>query len=122
MLLIKTSAGTLRNVLLNAKHAVNGRPSNVREGDIILVSQTKGTLARGQKPIRWIMDYVRAYKDSSGESDKLWGRHWPYIVEARNVRSVEPFDLDDIRTTNKKYKKVRTFCAVAPEDEAAVLD
>lgn len=122
MLLIKTSAATLHNVLLNAKHAVNGRPSNVREGDIILVSQTKGTLARGQMPIRWIMEYVRTYKDARGESDKLWGKHWPYIIEARNVRSIEPFDLDDIRATTKGYYKVQTFCAVKPEDEAAVLE
>jgi 5-methylcytosine-specific restriction protein A len=122
MLLIKTSAGTLRNVLLKAKHAVHGRPSNLREGDIILVSQTKGTLARGQMPIRWIMDYVRTYEDLRGESDRLWGQHWPLIIEAKNVRSIEPFDLDDIRATNKEYYKVQTFCAVKPEDEAAVLE
>lgn len=122
MLLIKTSGGTLRNVLLNAKHAVHGRPSNVRVGDIILVSQTKGTLVRGQMPIRWIMEYVRTYEDLNGESDRLWGRHWPYIIEARNVRSVEPFDLDDIRATDREYYKVQTFCAVEPEDEAAVLE
>jgi 5-methylcytosine-specific restriction enzyme A len=122
MLLIKTSASTLREVLLNAKHAVHGRPGNVRKGDLILVSQTKGTLATGQLPVRWVMEYVRTYEDVSGESDRLWGRHWPYIIEATNVRSVEPFDLDAIRATDKLYKDVQTFSTVRSEDEAAVLE
>ena len=122
MLLIKTSAGTLRNVLLNVKHAVHGRPSNVRTGDLILVSQTKDTLARGQLPIRWVMEYVRTYEDLGGESDALWGRHWRYIIEARNVRNVEPFNIDDIRVTTKVYRDVQTFGLVEPEDEAAVLE
>jgi 5-methylcytosine-specific restriction protein A len=120
MILLKTGAETLGAVLEKAKHAQHGRPRGAEPGDTILIAQTKGTLRPGQKPIRWIMEYVGAYEDVRGESERIWGKHWPYIIEGRNVRDVEPFDIADLQVTGKDYGAVQAQCPVEPEDAAAV--
>lgn len=122
MLLIKTSSGTLEAVLREAKHALHGKPQNAKAGETILVSQTKNGLLPGQKPIRWIMEYVECYRDALNESDKIWGKHWEFIVKADKVRAVEPFDIDDIKVTDKNYASTQTFSYVDPEDEKAILE
>lgn len=121
MLLIKTSIATLEAVLREAKHALHLRPQGLEFGDIILIAQTKDSLRRKQKAIRWIMNYVQIYKDVNDESDKIWGKHWPYIIEGDNVRSVEPFNIEDIQITNKHYGSAQAFSPINPEDESAIL-
>ena len=37
------------------------------------------------------------------------------------MRSVEPFDINDIKVTSKNYDADHDFCVVAPEDEEEVL-
>jgi 5-methylcytosine-specific restriction enzyme A len=121
MIIFKTDVSTLKNVLAAAKHAVNGRPTRAKAGDIILVAQTVETLQPGQKSINWIMEYVRSYEDTEGETIKLWGRSWRYIVEARSVRQVEPFNIDELQRSNKNYGAAVNFTYLDPEDEEAVL-
>jgi 5-methylcytosine-specific restriction protein A len=121
MILLRTGPDTLDAVLREAKHALHGRPQGVSPGDIILIAQLKGTLRPGQKPIRWIMEYVDAYEDKIGESEQIFGRPWRYIIEGRDVRNIEPFDIADIQVTNKCYGPGGPLCHVEAEDEAAVL-
>lgn len=121
MLLFKNSSKTMEGVLKNAKHATNGKPHDVKPGDIILIAQTKSTLLPGQKPIRWIMDFVSCEEDEDNLSDKIWGKHWRYIISGENVRAVEPFDLNEIKITSKNYDAVQTFAVIDPEDEGEVL-
>jgi|SRR5665647_710872 len=122
MLLFKNSAKTMEGVLNNAKHATDGKPHHVKPGDIILIVQTKSTLLPGQKPIRWIMNYVSCVEDVNNLSDKTWGKHWRYIINGENVRSVEPFDINEIKITSKNYDAVQTYSIVEPEDEEKVLN
>lgn len=109
MLLFKNSAATMEGVLRNAKHATDGMPHHVKPGDIILIAQTKNTLLPGQKPIRWIMDFVSCEEDVNNQSDKIWGKHWRYIINGNNVRSVEPFDIKDIKLLPKITMLFRLF-------------
>jgi 5-methylcytosine-specific restriction protein A len=122
MLLFKNSAKTMEGVLNNAKHATDGKPHHVKPGDIILISQTKNTLLYGQKPIRWVMNYLSCEEDVDNLSDKIWGKHWRYIINGENVRSVEPFDINEIKITSKNYDAVQTYSVVEPEDEEEVLN
>ena len=39
----------MEGVLKNAMHATDGKPSDVKKGDIILISQTKNTLKKDEK-------------------------------------------------------------------------
>ena len=121
IILFKNHASTLNGVLKNAKHASNGRPRNIKPGDIILIAQTKGSLLPNEKPIRWIMNYVSCYEDTENESSKIWGKKWRYIIQGENVRSIEPFDIEDIKVSNKDYNSVQTFCELEPNDEKEVL-
>lgn len=122
MLLFKNSATTMEGVLKNAKHASDGKPHRIKPGDIILIAQTKNTLLPGQKPIRWIMNFMSCEEDVKNLSDKIWGKHWRYIINGSNVRSVEPFDINDIKVTSKNYDAVQTYSIVEPEDEEEVIN
>lgn len=122
MLLFKNSAKTMEGVLNNAKHAADGKPHDVKLGDIILIAQTKSTLPSGQKPIRWIMNFVSCEEDINNLSDKIWGKHWRYIINGENIRPVEPFDINEVKVTSKNYDAVQTFAVIDPEDEDRVLN
>lgn len=121
MLLFKNSASTMEGVLSNLKHATDVKPRNVKSGDIILIAQTKKTLLRGQKSIRWVMNFVSIEEDVDNLSDKIWSRHWKYIINGNNLRSVEPFDIDDIKVTSTNYGAAEKFSIIRPEDEEKVL-
>lgn len=122
MILFKNKAETMQGVLKEAKHATDGKPRYLSPGDLILIAQTKGTLLPNQKPIRWIMNFVSCKEDSNNESDRIWGRHWRYIITGENVRSVEPFDIDDIKLSSKNYAAAQTHCEVEREDEEVILE
>jgi 5-methylcytosine-specific restriction protein A len=121
MILFKNKAETMEGVLGEAKHATDARPRNANRGDIILIAQTKDTLRPGQKPIRWMMNFVSCEEDVNNESDRIWGRHWRYIINGENVRPVEPFDIDEIKISSKNYGATRVHAEVNPEDEAIIL-
>jgi len=120
MLLLKTRAETLPGVLGNAKHASFTRP-NADPGDPILIAQTKSTLEPGQKSIRHVMTFVACYEDINNESDRIWGKHWTYIIEGRDVRVIKPFNLEDIQISDHNYDPIVTHGRLKDEDEAAVL-
>lgn len=111
----------MEGVLKNASHATNGKPHEIKEGDIILIAQTKNTLNNGEKPIRWIMNYVSCKEDNEDMTLKIWGHKWRYIIKGENIRSVEPFDIMDIKISSKDYNAVQTHCQIEKEDEKLVL-
>ena len=122
MLLFKNKSDTMQGVLVNAMHATMGKPHGAVKGDIILIAQTKTTLRQGEKPIRWIMNFVSCEEDKDDLTIKIWGHKWRYIVVGENLRSIEPFDLMDIKTSSKDYNAVQTHCQILDEDEEQVLD
>lgn len=122
MLLFKNSAKTMEGVLNNAKHATDGKPHDVKPGDMILIAQTKSMLLPGQKPIRWIMNFVSCEEDINNLSDKIWEKHWRYIINEENIRPVEPFDINEVKVTSKNYDAVQTFAVIDPEDEDRILN
>jgi len=112
----------MQGVLENAMHATNGKPKGVNKGDLILIAQTKNTLNGGEKPIRWVMDFVSCEDDKTDLTLKIWGKKWRYIVKGENVRPVEPFDIMDIKISLKDYDAVQTHCRLLEEDEEQVLN
>ena len=121
MLLFKNRADTMQGVLENASHATNGKPHGVKKGDIILIAQTKNTLKNDEKPIRWIMNYVSCKEDNENLTLKIWGHKWRYIIKGDNIRSVEPFDIMDIKVSSKDYNAVQTHCRIDKNDEEEIL-
>ena len=122
MILIKNTADTLGQVIANMRSASNTLPGKVQHGDIVLVAQTKNTLKKGEKSIRYVMYFDESYEDVSNESEALWGKKWKYIIKCFGIRSVEAFDIEDIQVSKHNYKAVVTHCSLLKEDEEAVLD
>lgn len=117
MLLVKTHKDTLPKVIEFCKHALDAQPT-LSQGEIILIAQTKDTLSLGDKPIRYRMEFYRIYADNESESERIWQqKHWAYILEGRNCRSLKkPFDISEVRISNRDYKQGGPFMHVAPED------
>ena len=65
------------------------------------------------------MYYDGYYEDQDGESKRLWGKQWRYIIKGKNVRPIEPFNMEDVAKSYRFYGGYYLY--VAPEDEAAVL-
>ncbi|MDU6359779.1 HNH endonuclease [Zhenhengia yiwuensis] len=122
MIIFKNNASTLQEILINSKHASPTEPQNLKEGDIILIAQTKDKLPKGEKSIRYIMKFKRLYKDDNDESVKLWGKKWPYIIEGEDVTAIEPFNIEDIQKSNKNYDPIVSFGEVEASDEQEILN
>jgi 5-methylcytosine-specific restriction enzyme A len=121
MVIFKTAPSTLKEVLTHCKHASHNEIKCV-PGETILIQQTLKTLKPSEKSIRWAMDYVRTYFDQEKESDEIWGSHWNFIIEGKNLRYIEPFDIEDIQISAKNYKSAVTHARLEKSDEESVLD
>lgn len=121
MIIIKTNKTTLQKVIEIEKHATQKRV-NCNSGDLMLIQQNLRSLYKGEKSIKWVMNFVSQYEDINGESQRLWGKKWKYIIAGKNLRKVPSFDMWDIQITNRDYKKVQWMGYVEPEDQSQVLD
>lgn len=120
LLLLKTSGETIGNVIRHAKHATNAIP-NAQPGDLLLIAQTISSLELGEKQIRYVMTFKGYRLDTQGESQRIWGKQWKYMIDGYDVTEVPGFDLKDIQVTNKNYGPVVTHCRLDPKDEKAIL-
>jgi hypothetical protein len=103
MILLKTSGRTIDKVVEHAKHALH-RPLYLARGELILISQTEDSLRHADLPIRCSMEYVRCYEDKDGESLRIWGKRWNYIVEGANCRRLrKPFRMSEVQVSDKNY-------------------
>ncbi|HMK20567.1 MAG TPA: HNH endonuclease [Chitinophagaceae bacterium] len=121
MIIIKTDKSTLSKVIEIEKHATQ-KKITCSPGDVILIQQNSSSLSKGEKSIKWVMDFVSQYEDQDGESLKFWGKKWKYIIQGRNVRKIPPFDPSDIQVTDKNYIGIQWMGYIDPEDEVEVLN
>ncbi len=121
MIIIKTDKTTISKVVEIGKHATQ-KKIQCNPGDLILIQQNVNSLNKGEKSIRWVMNFADQYEDKNGESQKLWGKQWKYVITGKNIRKVPPFDIWDIQVTDKNYKGVQWMGYVDAEDETEVLD
>lgn len=121
MVIFKTKLSTLNGVLNESKHAFHTKVECF-EGETILIQQTYDSLRPGEKAIRWAMTYSKTYFDNTNETDRIWGSHWNYIIEGKNLRSIEPFNIEDIQVSSKNYKSAVTHVWVDQQDEVMILD
>lgn len=118
IVILRTSKETIGEVVRQSKYALCGAldEGKLRPGDTILIAQTVAT-SGGQAPIRYRMEYVRCYADRTGESKRIWGKQWPFMVEGANARPLKkPFDIRRLQVTTKNYAQGGTVVYVEPED------
>jgi len=121
MIIFKTDAATLPGVVANAKHALVRVPAQIRPGDLILIAQTIQTLQPGQRQIRYCMSFVRFYKDTLRESDRIWGHHWPFIIEGTGLKELaRPFNIAVVQKSSKNYGQGGPVVYVDPLDQREI--
>ncbi len=122
MIIFRTSADTIHNVVKLSKHALASQPK-LSEGELILISQTITDSTGSKPPIRYIMEFVRIYEDLLGESNEIWGRQWRYIIEGKNCRRLKrPFNIGVFQVSNQNYAQGGPYVYVLPEDEEIIRE
>ena len=118
IIILKTDSTHVEGVRRNAKHATDVPPRNLSPGDIILIQVTVLSSNNPEPVIRYRMEFVRCYEDKMKESDNIWGRHWRYIVEGRNLKNLlHPFDIRKLQTSNVSYGQgAIKYVYVRPQD------
>ncbi len=118
MIILRTSPETIQEVVRLSKHALDYKP-RLTKGELILISQnTVFGIRDDTPPIRYVMEFDWVHLDTSGESMRIWGRQWEYIIEGKNCRSLKhPFDISNHQVTEKNYGPGGPLVYVAPDDE-----
>ncbi len=124
MILLKTDESHMEAVRKNRKHATDGAPQNVRPGDFLLIQVTSGQPGNETRRVRYAMRFKRCYKDTTGESKRLFGKSWKYIIEGdpATFRMLRGFDIEDVQVSGANYGQgVIRFAYVDPADEAEIV-
>lgn len=104
MLLLKTDDRNITGVRKYAKHATDDCPRDLVPGDLLLVQVTYASMTVPVSRVKYRMEFVRCYEDTAGESRKIWGHSWRYIIEGKNFCTLRyPFDIDSVRVSRKNY-------------------
>ena len=85
--ILKTQWRQYRNVLRFAKHATDKPPIFIGPGAVILIHCE----AQGQTippRVTHAMDCVRIYPDETGETERIWGRRWNFVIEGSKLREL----------------------------------
>jgi hypothetical protein len=122
MIIVRTSGETIGKVVQHAKHALNGRP-RLSPGEFILIAQTKNSLPHRVKPIQYCMEFESCIYDRDRESQKIWGKFWPYLILGKNCRPLKnPFDICEvIKNSCKDYGRGGPIVYVDQADEKYLI-
>ena len=119
--LLKTQQRQYHNVLRYQKHATDERPLLLSSGDVILI-HCEGSGRTVPPRVTHTMECVRVYRDTTGESRKIWGRSWTHIIEGANLRGLaKPIPISRFgKASGKNYGRgAQKFVYV---DDADVAD
>ncbi len=122
MLLLKTDESHVDGVRIHRKHATDGVPRGVRPGDSLLVQVTYTSMRVPLHRVKYAMTFVRCYEDTTGESLRIWGHKWRYIIEGAAFCMLRhPFDIETVQVSRKNYGRgVIRFAYVDEADEAEI--
>ena len=122
MIIFKTTSEHLDAVRRNLKYATDDIPTELKVGDSVLIQVTYLSEKQGPPKIRYAWKHYNSYEDKEGESFRLWGYQWRYIIEGQRLcRLKHPFDIRDVQVTEKDYGSAQRYVYVAPEDERIIV-
>jgi hypothetical protein len=85
--ILKTKRRQYHEVLHHQKHATDEPPISIGPGDVILIHcEASGKTVPPR--VTHEMTCVRVYPDTTGESRKIWGRSWQFIIQGSNLRQL----------------------------------
>jgi hypothetical protein len=74
-------------------------------GDVLLLQATRQTQVDADRRITSALVYDSWYEDLSGESVRLWGRAFRFILIASECVTTTPFSLDRVANLKGNYSK-----------------
>jgi 5-methylcytosine-specific restriction protein A len=123
VILFKTDAKHMFGVRKYARHATDAVPRELVPGETILLQVTVLSARSAAPKIKYVMTFVKSYPDETGESDRIWGRHWRYIVEGVDLYELKrPVDMRQVNESGTNYRRGAVkYVYVHPKDEQAIL-
>jgi hypothetical protein len=123
MLLLKTRQQHMDAVRRSHKHASDVCPKKIGRGDWLLIQVTSGAAGNETHRVKYAMQFLRCYPDTAGESFRLFGYSWQYIIEGDAFRILRhPFDIETIKVSSTNYGQgVIRFAYVHPADASAII-
>lgn len=115
MIIFRTSENTILQVVKHKKYALMGTPARLAPGESILLSLV------GSREISFRMELVRIRLDRHNETDTIFGRHWPVILDCRDCLPLRaPFVMSDHAVSGHNYGPGGTSVYVQREDQEVI--
>jgi len=129
MYLMKSSGATYQRVLKLRKHAFRGRPTDITEGEFVLLSKNAEDCAPTEPQVQYVAKVLRVRAASAEELNASFpgveaGERWEFVVELYWPKKLDrPFNLTGVPGFNgRRYGQVQTFAKLDPRDELPLLD
>ena len=129
MYLMKASGATYQKVLKMRKHAFRGQPSEIAEGEFVLLSKNAADCAPTEAQVQYVAKVLRIRRAEPGELDESFpgvqaGERWEHVVELYWPKKLDqPFNLTGIPQFNgKRYGQVQAFAKLDESDELPLLN
>lgn len=120
MIIVRTHPDHVAAIRKESKYALASRPS-LAPGDLILISEKNISVKRARPKIRYVMEFVSFERDHVGETERIWGKRWPYLVIGRNCRELkQPFDMKKVQVSGLEYGRGGPYLYVADQDEESL--
>ncbi len=115
MIIFRTSEDTILQVVKHQKYALAGTPAKLSPGDCILLSLV------GSREVAFRMELIRVRLDRNNETDKIFGRHWPVILDCRGCLPLTtPFVMSDHAVSGHNYGPGGTSVYVQRQDQEVI--
>ena len=115
---MKTSAETIHSVLKFQKHATDHLPIELRPDWLLLIhQQATGRTTPARVTHTMLVDHTE--QDLNGATDKIWHRHWAWIIHGKNLQPLPtPIPISRLgRASGKNYGKgAQKFVYLADRD------
>jgi len=106
--ILKTDKSQVSGMKVWHKHGTLTNIDKLKEGDLLLFEFTKSSTNKSEKRIQYCMEFISCDEDINNFSDKIWQKHWKYLVSGANLYELaNPFNIDKIQISNAKYNKTR---------------
>lgn len=92
LIVMKTRPEHLEGVVSEHKHALQKRMTRARKGDLLLLAERQKA---GPALARYGMCFENLRLAEKGETERIWGKVWTYVVDGRGCDEFEqPFFPD----------------------------
>jgi hypothetical protein len=121
MIIFRTSPSTIEKVIKLQQHALRGKPTRLKEGDLVLLSLNVSP--NHPRPlISHVMEFDHLSPDVARDSEKHWGKYWPWMLYFKSCLPLaRTFVIQDEIGLKKIYGAGGGTVYVDPYDEALII-